>query len=187
MPATRIATASLTDDVVTLGVVSVAGLRPGLTVQIDGLGHPYDGGHTLTAVDTETVTVEYARNHADVAEADVVGQLTLPVTWADTGDVEQFLGVAPATETDELYLESAVSAANDYAYERRAVAGYDDLPDIVPSARVKLGVVLKAGELYRARGSVDGFQSFNNLEPAVPISTAGEIARLLGIGKPAVA
>lgn len=187
MPAYRIATASLTDDVVTLGLVSVAGLRPGLNVTVDGVGHPYDGGYELAAVDVDALTVEYARNHANIAEADVVGQLTLPVTWADANDVEQFLGVAPATEPDELYLDAAIAAANDYAYERRAVAGYDDLPDVVPSSRVKLGVVLKAGELYRARGSVDGFQSFNNMEPAVPISTAGEIARMLGIGKPVVA
>lgn len=188
MPRTRIVTASLTDDVVTLGVVSVAGLRAGLSVHVDGLGHPYDGAsYELLTVDAVELAVTYEKNHANVAEADVTGQLTLPITWADTGHVEEFLGVAPATAGDEAWLASSTEAANDYAFERRLAAGYDDLPDVVPSARVRAGVVLKAAELYKSRGSVDGFQSFNELEPSIPVQTAGEIARLLGVGRPAVA
>lgn len=183
----NVVSASLTDDVVTLGLVMVGGLYTGYPVQIEGLGAPYDGNHSLTGVDIPTNTVTFAKNHANETETDVWGILTVTVTWVDTTDVTNFLGVAPAETVDEDYLEMAVDAANVWCYERRQAAGYVDLPSVAPSKRAKLGTILKAGELYRARGSVDAFASFQGLEGVQPVATSVEVLRLLGINRPAVA
>lgn len=180
-------TQSLTDDVVTLELSATAGLYTGWSVHVAGLGHPYDGTHTLTAVDATLGTVEYHKNHADEAETSKVGQLHINVQWIDTEDVEPFLGVAPASQADEDWLQAATDAANIWCYNRRQAAGYTDLPGVVPDDRVKAGTVLKAAELYRSRGSIDGFASFQQLEGVAPIGSNAEVLRLLGINRPAIA
>jgi hypothetical protein len=189
MPSAHIVTASLTDDVATFTVTDTGRLRVGAVVHIDGLGHPYDGqNREILTVDAETLTITVEINHnTDVAEADVAGVLTVPVLWAADTDVIEFLGVAPATANDDAWLARCVDAANDWAYDRRADAGYYDYAHVPPSPRVTEGVILKAAELYRSRGSVDGFQSFQALDGVAPISSAAEILRMLGVNKPRVA
>jgi hypothetical protein len=182
----RVTTEAITANVVTLGLSSVAGLHVGYHVRVDEAPHS-DGNHVLTGVDEDTNSVTFAKNHANVAEVDCWAQLVVEVTWADTGDVLDFLGVAPAEQVDEDYLDACVVAGNTWCWDRRAAAGYDDLPQVAPSNKVKLGTVLKIGELYRSRGSVDGYASFQNLEGVAPIGTNVEVLRLLGINRPAVA
>jgi hypothetical protein len=109
-------------------------------------------------------------------------------TWAGVEDVAVFLGVDPAGAADDEWLQRATDAANSLAYRRRWAAGYVDLCDVSPSEAVTAGVVLYAANLYRQRGAVDGFASFQELGAYQPTgATWGEIMRLLGIGKPAVA
>jgi hypothetical protein len=183
----NVTTAALTANVATLGVVTAAGLRAGYSVHVDGLGAPYDGQHTLTAVDATLNEVTFAKNHANTAEADVWGQLNIHVTWIDSTDVVDFLGMAPTEEIDADYLEFATDAANVWCFDRRQSAGYTDVPSVAPSARAKLGAVMKAGELYRQRGSVEAFASFQQFEGVAPIASNVEILRLLGINKPGIA
>lgn len=183
----NVTTAALAANVVTLGMVTVAGLRAGYSVHVEGLGAPFDGNHTLTDVDADTVTVTYAKNHANHPEADVWGQLNITVTWCDTSDVTDFLGVAPAEAVDVDYLETCTDAANVWCWDRRAAAGYTDVPSVAPSHKVKLGAVIKSAELYRQRGSIDGYSSFQALDAVAPVASNVEILRLLGINKPSVA
>jgi hypothetical protein len=182
----RVLTEAITANVVTLGLSSVAGLYVGYHVRVDEAPHT-DGNHILTAVDSTLNTVTFSKNHQNVAEADVWAQLYVEVTWCDETDVEQYLGVAPAEQVDEDYLTACVVAGNTWCWDRRAAAGYSDLPQVAPSPKVQLGAVLKCAELYRSRGSVDGFSSFQNLEGVAPIGTNVEVLRLLGINRPAIA
>lgn len=106
----------------------------------------------------------------------------VPVTWATVDDVTRALGV-PVTDPD--WLAQVTDAANQWAFRRRADAGYVDDPATAPPD-VTLGVVLFAKALHNERGAVDGFASFEQLGPVVAPGTLGQVNRLLGLGKPAV-
>ncbi len=182
----NISAAELVDDVAYLLLDRVSGLAVGWKIKVDGLGSPYDGEHTITDVDTTTLEVAFNKNHADLASATVVGQLALQVNWIDSNDVLPFLGVAPAEDSDIEWLTNCVDATNVWCYERRQAAGYTDLPTHVPNPRVRLGVVMKAAEEYRTRGSIDGYSSFQQLDTVQPIASNADILRMLGLNKPGI-
>ena len=177
---------ALTDDVARLTLGDVEGLEVGYAIRVGGLGEPFDGHHTITAVDTEDLWIEFAKNHADVAEADASGIVTVLVSWIDDADVIGFLGVEPASESDEDYLTVCVEAANSWSFERRRKSGYHDLPNAIPGSDVKLGTILYGGSLYRERGSVESFASFQDMPAIGPVGTMGQILRLLGCNRPRV-
>jgi hypothetical protein len=108
------------------------------------------------------------------------------VSWITDEDVADYLGLDLEEEADA-YLTAATAAANDWAYRRRLSAGYTDEETTAPSESVKLGTVLYAGALYRERGSIDSFQSFQDMPVTAPIGSMGQIMRLLGINRPQVA
>lgn len=186
-PPTYIHAVSLTDDVATFEVISVSGLAPGWPIEVAGCGEPFDGVHTIETIDSVDLLLTTVIEHANIAQTTVVGRLFIPVTWITVDDVVEFLGVAPAETVDVQWLDVATAAAQDWCYARRAAAGYLDAPHVLPSPRVKVGAVMKAAELYRSRGSIDGFSSFQQLETVVPINTAGEIMRMLGLSRPGIA
>jgi hypothetical protein len=110
------------------------------------------------------------------------------VSWITPEQVEQALGVAPATPTDADYLTLATAAAQQWAFDRRRAFGYDDAADVVPNDRVALGAILYAVSLYRERGSLDSFTSFGELATPAPVGgTMGQVNRLLGLNRPVVA
>lgn len=109
------------------------------------------------------------------------------MAWIITTEVETALGspVPPGT-ADAAYLGMATDAANAWAFRRRKAAGYVDDPDTT-TAEVKLGTILYAVALYRERGSVDSYASFEELAAGfAPPGTSTQINRLLGIGKPQI-
>lgn len=184
-----ITTASLTDNVVSLTLADATGLVAGEHVIVYNVGQHFDGHQQLISVDLGTDVVTYHHGGPDVAEFSPVGAvLTTEVTWADTDDVNEFLGIATATANDTAFLESCTNAANSFCYRRRKEAGYVDNPTIVPDPAAKLAVVIYASSLYRERGSIDGFQSFSDMSVAVtPSFTMGRVLQLLGCGRPQVA
>ncbi len=104
--------------------------------------------------------------------------------WITPADVTVALGAGPV---DAAWLDQVVPAADAWAQRRRATAGYDDDPAVVPSADVKTGTVLYAVALYRERSSADSFVSFDELAAGpVVVGAMGQIKRLLGIGRAAV-
>jgi hypothetical protein len=172
----------------TLTLSDVDGLQVGYQVVVAGLGAHYDGTHTLDGIDEETLEVTWTQGHASDDPATMVGRLYVPVTWADSADVEGFLGVEPATPEDEAFLDVAVEAGNEWCYRRRASSGYQDLPNVAPGPDTKLGVILYASSLYRERGSVgDTFQSYETMNVAAPVGSLGQVLRLLGCSKPRIA
>jgi len=128
---------------------------------------------------------------ADVERDEVVPHgvltVTLTCTWATSSDVVAWLGIASATANDTAFITTATAAANAYCYRRRREAGYFDSLSTVPGNDAKLGTIMYAGALYRERGSVDSYASFEEMSTAAPFGSSGQINRLLGVPRSQVA
>lgn len=106
------------------------------------------------------------------------------VTWITSADVAEALGI-PVTDTG--FLDRCTEAANAYAFRRRAEAGYVDSPDVSPGPDASMGVTIYAVALYRERGAVDSFASFDAFQSGiVPAGTFAQVNRLLGVPRAAV-
>lgn len=181
----NITTASVTDKVVTLVLDDATGLVVGEHVHVYGTGNAHiDGQHSLLSVNLGTDTVTYKDGGTDVPEFSPTGAiLVAQVTWVDADDVQLFVGaVTPATDEAD-FLDLCVDAANAWAFRRREAAGYIDNPTVVPNGDVRYGVVLYAGALFREKGSIDSFQSFEAMPTPGTTGSMGQIMRLLGIGR----
>ena len=136
--------------------------------------------------------VLFALTANDIDRTAAAGTITYTITptWITIADVEDWLGFTvtnPSSDYDLLTI--CVAAANAYAYRKRAEAGYfDGSVSTVPSQDVRLGTIMYAGALYRERGSIDQFASFDPLATGtVTGGSMGQIMRLLGVNRPAVA
>jgi hypothetical protein len=198
----------VTDNYLVVQTLQGTDVGIGQSVTVNGLGATLNGTYTVLDVPTyryigvddegdwifdpdEIILNQLlmAKTHADVARGPVSGTLTsTPVcTWIVDADVVAWLGIASATSNDTAFITSCVSAANAYAYRRRREAGYFDSLTTVPGGDVKLGTVMFAGSLYRERGSVDSFASFEQMGNPVPFGSSGQINRLLGVNRSQVA
>jgi hypothetical protein len=108
-------------------------------------------------------------------------------TWVNTSSVIAWLGIESATANDTAFITSATAAANAFAYRRRREAGYFDSLSTSPGGDVSLGTTMYAAVLYRERGSVDSFASFEGMGGPMPIGSTGQINRLLGINRSQIA
>lgn len=108
-------------------------------------------------------------------------------TWVTAASVIAWLGIESATANDTAFITSATAAANQFAYRRRREAGYFDSLTTSPGADVSLGTTMYAAVLYRERGSVDSFASFEGMGGPMPIGSTGQINRLLGVNRSQVA
>jgi hypothetical protein len=185
----RVTNASLVAGVHTLTLSDVDGLEVGYPIRVAGVSlDRYDGNHTIATLNTTAKTITWTQGNQNLASAAVTGIVDVRVLWVDVEDVLGYLGVEPASEADEAYLESAVEAGNEWCFDRRRISNYDDLPNAVPSQSVKFGTVLMCAGLYRERGSVESFQSFSEFSAPVTIGGGlGQIQRLLGVNKPRIA
>jgi|Laugrefabdmm15sn_1035127.scaffolds.fasta_scaffold14099_3 hypothetical protein len=211
------ATSSIThaqrlDGVAVLTTLTGAEVVVGQSVTVAGVGNGFDGTFTVVAVpefllinvttsgdfvyDSDVIIpnqilVLDAGNEYDRYPVDPYGTLTYTgqtgVTWITSADVQEFLGIASATANDTAYLATCVSAANAWCYRRRQAAGYNDLKASAPDGSIKLGTVLYAAGLYRERGSVDSYQTFDTMTTGAPIASIGRVLQLLGVNRSQVA
>ena len=107
--------------------------------------------------------------------------------WIDVADLTEFLGISGATQNDTDFMTSSVNASNAYCFKRRSQAGYKDSLVTVPDDAVKAGAVLFAASLYRERGSIDSYASFQDMQNSAPVASMGRINSLLGIKRAQVA
>jgi len=198
----------VTDNHMVVQTLEETDIGTGQSVTLAGLGATLNGTYTVYAVPTYlflgvdeegnhlydyeviiTNQLLLQKTHADVARGSVNGTLTwtTTATWITDADVVAWLGIASATANDTAFITTAVNAANAYAYRRRREAGYYDSLSTVPSADVKLGTIMFAGGLYRERGSVDSFASFEQMGTPVAFGSNGQINRLLGVNRSQVA
>lgn len=185
----KIVTADLTDTVITLILETVVGLEVGEAIRVYNTGEArIDGRHFITSITVETKTITTTGAGANISVFNpLAGSLVELTTWTNEADVQLFLGFDPEAEsTDEAFLESCVEAANDFGYRRREEAGYTDSRTVIPNPSALQGVVLYAAALFRERGSVDSFASFQDMNIQPMIGSMGQILRLLGVPRPAV-
>lgn len=173
-----------TAGVFTLTLSEVNGIQVGSRVDIGGL--PTAAWNTLneevTAVNDTNKTIQYTHGNFTIASQEVWGQVHVETTWATVADVEDYLGFT-AAGSDLDYLNICVDAANDKAWYWRAAAGYQDHPNVSPGSNAKLAVILLAGMLYRQKGSVDGFQSYQDMSITASTGNYGEVKKLLGVNR----
>ena len=198
------------DDVVVIQTLTETDIAVGQSVTVSGLGNGMDGTFVVVAVpqflytglsyqgdmtyNTDVIIPNQLAyiDAGDVVErdsADPFGTLTWSIscTWTTSGNVTEFLGIAAATANDTAYIATCVAAANAWAFRKRVEAGYTDAAGTSPSSDVTLGVTLYAAALYRERGSIDSFQTFEAMTPATTGFNMGRIHQLLGINRSQVA
>ena len=198
----------VTDDYLVVQTLEGTDIGTGQSVTLAGLGATLNGTYTVLDVptylfkgvddegdfifDPDVIILNQllmAKTHADIARGPVTGTLTFTTscTWITNQMVIDWLGIATATANDTAFITKCVAAANAYAYRRRREAGYYDSLTTVPGGDVELGTIMFAGSLYRERGSVDSFASFEQMGTPVPFGANGQINRLLGINRSQVA
>ena len=198
------------DDVVVIQTLTETDIAVGQSVTVSGLGNGMDGTFVVVAVpqflytglsyqgdmtyNTDVVIPNQLAyiDSGDVVErdsADPFGTLTWSIscTWTTSANVTEFLGIAAATANDTAYIATCVAAANAWAFRRRVEAGYSDAPGTSPSSDVTLGTTLYAAALYRERGSIDSFQTYETMTPSTSGFNMGRIHQLLGINRSQVA
>ena len=178
-----------TAGVFTLTLDDVNGILVGSRVDIGGL--PTAAWNTLneevTAVNATNKTIQYTHGNFTIAETEVWGQVHIETTWATVDDVETWLGFSP-TGDDLTFLTTCVDAANDRCWYWRSRAGYKDHPNVAPGSDAKTAVIMYAAQLYRQRGAVDSFASYEVMSVgAVPGQSLGIILQLLGCKRAQVA
>lgn len=198
----------LTDNYAVLQTLTANELEVGRAITVSGVGAPFDGSFTVYAlpqyefvgIDSEgnllfdndvavANQVLFACTADDVDRTAATGTLTFTptCTWINATQIEDWLGIGTATAADTTFLTQCAAAVNQMAFRRRVEAGYYDSLTTSPSADVTLGVIMWGGALYRARGSVDVFASFNEMGTAPTVGLSPMIKQLLGIDRPQVA
>jgi hypothetical protein len=210
MPTYTVTHKQLIDNYLVVQTLEDSEIGTGQTVVLSSMGAELNGTYIVQAVPTHLfVGVDDEGDFVFDTDFTILNQLLLPktaddferqvvspqgvltftptCTWIVAADVIEWLGIASATANDTAFITSCVSAANAYAYRRRREAGYFDSLTTVPGSDVKLGTVMFAGGLYRERGSVDSFASFEQMGTPIPFGSNGQINRLLGVNRSQIA
>jgi hypothetical protein len=197
------------DDYAVIQTLETTDIAIGQSITLSGMGNGLNGTHVVYAIPThlfagvdsegdlvynydEIVTNQILFYDAgdDVARSAVIPNGTLTwtqtCTWITSADVQVFLGITSATANDTAFLTQCVNASNAWCFARRVQAGYHDALGTAPSDAAKMGAVLMAASLYRERGSIDSFQTFEGMGTA-PIMSMGRVNQLLGIKRSQVA
>jgi hypothetical protein len=108
-------------------------------------------------------------------------------TWVSATDVEDWLGIGTATAADATFLTLCAAAASAFCHLRRQECGYHDSLTVLPSTAVGLGTRAYGGFLYRQRGSVSDFASFDGMVSGGSNGLSPMIKQLLGVNRAQVA
>jgi hypothetical protein len=199
----------LVDNFAVLELLTPAELEVGWSITVAGVDATFNGNYTiyslpqylLTSVDDQgdlildplvplANQVCYQKTADDVPRQLATGSITwtpATCTWITAQNILDWLGITVATAGDQTFTTTCAAAANAFCYRRRYEAGYVDSLTTVPSQDVFLGSVMYGGALYKARGSVDVFSSFQDMGQSPVVGMNGQIKQLLGIDRPAVA
>ena len=198
------------DDYAVVQTLEDTDIGIGQSITLAGVGSGLDGTQQVQAVPTFLFTgVSYEGDFtydtniiipnqllfydagSDIERGALIPNGTLTwtqtCTWIASSDVLAWLGISVATANDTAFVSSCTDAANAFAFRRRKEAGYFDSLTTVPGADVKLGTTMLAGALYRERGSVDSFASFEAMNIPGSVGSMGQINRLLGVNRSQVA
>lgn len=197
----------LTDNYAVLTTLEPAPLEVGQNITVSSVASPFSGTFKILAlpeyafvgVDTTTGFFEYdeltpipnqvlyACTGTNVDRvASFVGTITYTqtCTWISATDIQTWLGISVATQADQDFTTQCAAAANQFIYLRRQESGYHDGLTAVPSDAVKLGTIQYGGMLYRQRGAIDVFASFNEMGTAPVTGLSPIIKQLCGLDRP---
>ena len=167
------------------GTVSVVAVPEFLFIGVDSYGDLLYNDQVpvpfqiLYAVTADNVTRTTATGTVTVG--------TIPCTWITAGQIEDWLGIGTASALDTTFLTQCAAASNAFCFQRRLESGYIDEKATSPSDSVTLGVIAYGGFLYRQRGAVTDFASFDGLPAGNSVGLSPMIKQLLGIPRPQVA
>jgi hypothetical protein len=198
----------LIDNYAVVQLLTDAEIELGASVVLAGVDATFNGTYTVRAlpqylyvgIDSEgdllydsnipiANQVLVAKTADDVARTSASGTLTITqvCTWVTAANLEDWIGIGTATAADAAFLTVCAAAASQFCWRRRMEAGYVDSLTTVPSQDVFLGTQMYGGALYRQRGSIDQFASFQNMGVTPVMGLNGMIRQLLGIDRPQVA
>ena len=204
------ASKQLLDNYACISTLEPTDITVGQSVTVGSLGAPFNGTFTVlalpqylyTGVDAETGEFLYDTNVAipnqilyactgNAVEfvAIYTGTVTYTqtCTWVTASDIEDWIGIGTATAADTTFLTICAAAANSFCYRRRQEVGYFDSLTTVPSQDVKLATVMYGGALYRQRGSITDFASFDGMSTGSTNGLSPLVKQLLGVDRPQVA
>ena len=182
----------------------------GESVTVSGLAAPFAGTFTVLAlpqylfigVDGTTGELLYDENQPVPNQilyactgtsvefvVDYSGTVTYTQTcsWITAANIEDWIGIGTATAADTTFLTQCASAANQFCYRRRQEVGYSDSLTTSPSGDVTLGTIMYGGALYRQRGAISDFASFDGMSTGSTTGLSPMIKQLLGVDRPQVA
>jgi hypothetical protein len=208
MAAYSVVQKQLNDNFAVLVLLTPAEIEVGATIVVTNVDATFNGSYTVRALPEYLFVgvdqygdlifdplvpianqVLYARTADDVARQAASGTVTITqvCTWVSAQDLYDYLGIGVATQSDANYLTICAAAASQFSWRRRMESGYTDSLTVVPSQDVKLGAIMYGSAMYRARGSIETFASFQDMGVSPVTGLNGIIRQLLGIDRPQVA
>jgi hypothetical protein len=112
---------------------------------------------------------------------------TQTCTWISAAQILTWLGIATATADDTTFVTQCASAANNFIYRRRQECGYFDSLTTSPGGDVTLGTIMYGGALYRQRGGISDFASFDGMSQGSTNGLSPLVKQLIGVDRPQVA
>ena len=203
-------TKQLLDNYACISTLESTEIALGESVVVSGLAAPFAGTFTVLAlpqylfigVDGTTGELLYDENQPVPNQilyactgtsvefvVDYSGTVTYTQTcsWITAANIEDWIGIGTATAADTTFLTQCASAANQFCYRRRQEVGYSDSLTTSPSGDVTLGTIMYGGALYRQRGAISDFASFDGMSAGSTNGLSPLVKQLLGVDRPQVA
>ena len=206
----KITFATLLDDYAVVETLTPTDIAVGQAITISGVSATFNGAQTVYAIPQylyigtdsdgdlqydENIAVAnqvlFYLDAADVNRYAVIPQGSLVYTqtcsWITGPNVATWLGIDLAGVDETAFLTQCANAANNFIYLRRQESGYTDSLTTSPGTQVTLATTMYAGQLYRQRGAVNDFATFDQMGAISTTGLTPMIKQLAGIPRPAVA
>jgi hypothetical protein len=206
----KTASKQLLDNYACLSTLEPTEIVIGQSVTVASIGAPFNGTFTVLALPQYLFTgvdgvtgeflydenepvpnqVLYACTGSDVDfVVDFSGTVTYTQTcqWITAAQILTWLGIATATADDTTFVTQCASAANNFIYRRRQECGYFDSLTTSPGGDVTLGTIMYGGALYRQRGGISDFASFDGMSQGSTNGLSPLVKQLIGVDRPQVA
>ena len=210
MAAYKTQTKQLLNNYACISTLESTEIALGESVTVSGLASPFAGTFTVLAlpqylfigVDGTTGELLYDENQPVPNQilyactgtsvefvVDYSGTVTYTqvCSWITAANIEDWIGIGTATAADTTFLTQCASAANNFIYRRRQECGYFDSLTTSPSGDVTLGTIMYGGALYRQRGAISDFASFDGMSTGSTTGLSPIIKQLIGVDRPQVA
>jgi hypothetical protein len=203
-------TKQLLNNYACISTLEASEIALGESVTVSGLVAPFAGTFTVlalpqykfTGIDNTTGELLFDENDPVANQVlyactgtsvefvvDYSGTVTYTqtCTWITAAQILTWLGIATATADDTTFVTQCASAANNFIYRRRQECGYHDSLTTSPGGDVTLGTIMYGGALYRQRGGISDFASFDGMSQGSTNGLSPLVKQLIGVDRPQVA